>query len=52
MKPWAITRRIQLQVKSSSFDGLLFLASQLSEAIGKGVKDAEFHDLNMVYLGL
>jgi len=35
--------RIQLQVKRCGFDGFLFLASQLSEAVGEGVCDAKFH---------
>jgi hypothetical protein len=32
-----------LQVKGGGFDGFLFLAGQLGEAVGEGVRDAEFH---------
>jgi len=34
---------LQLQVKGGGFDGFLFLSSQLREAVGEGIRDAEFH---------
>lgn len=43
MKPQARTGWIQLQVKSSGLDGFLFLAGQLGEAVGEGVRDSKFH---------
>ena len=39
--------RVHLQVKGRGLDGLLLLAGQSGEAVGKGVGDAEFHQLTL-----
>lgn len=44
MEPQPRASRIKLQVKSGSLGGFLFLSGQLGEAVGEGVRDAEFHD--------
>jgi len=35
--------RVQLEVEGGGLDGLLLLASQLGEAVGEGIGDAEIH---------
>ena len=41
MELQARTGRVQLQIESRGFNGLLFIAGQLGEAAGKGIGDAE-----------
>ena len=38
-------RRIELQIEGGRLDNLLFIAGQLSEAVGECVGDSEFHVL-------
>jgi hypothetical protein len=40
-------RRIQLEIESRRFHSLLLLASELGEAVGKRVRNPEFHMLSV-----
>ena len=46
VQPWI--GRVQLQVKRSGLDGLLFIAGQFGEAVSKCIRYSKLHIVNLI----